>query len=72
MDEENIATTFGQYNNLTKESFLYYGVTYEPQRMLQAGDVFVLPTYREGFGSSVIEAGLSWFANHYKRCVWCT
>lgn len=24
--------------------------------MLQAGDVFVLPTYREGFGSSVIEA----------------
>lgn len=56
MDEENIATTFGQYNNLTKESFLYYGVTYEPQRMLQAGDVFVLPTYREGFGSSVIEA----------------
>jgi glycosyltransferase involved in cell wall biosynthesis len=24
--------------------------------MLQAGDIFVLPTYREGFGSSVIEA----------------
>lgn len=56
MDEENIVTTFGQYTNLTKENFLYYGATREPQRMLQAGDVFVLPTYREGFGSSVIEA----------------
>lgn len=56
MDEENVAATFGKYNNLTKENFLYYGATREPQRMLQAGDVFVLPTYREGFGSSVIEA----------------
>lgn len=56
MDEENIAATFGQYNNLTRENFLYYGATREPQRMLQVGDVFVLPTYREGFGSSVIEA----------------
>lgn len=56
MDEENVAATFGQYNKLTNENFLYYGATREPQRMLQAGDVFVLPTYREGFGSSVIEA----------------
>lgn len=56
MDEENIAATFGQYNNLTRENFMYYGATHEPQRMLQVGDIFVLPTYREGFGSSVIEA----------------
>lgn len=56
MDEENVAATFGQYDELTKENFLYYGATQEPQRMLQVGDVFVLPTYREGFGSSVIEA----------------
>lgn len=55
-DEENVAATFGEYKNLTKENFQYYGSTREPQRMLQAGDVFVLPTYREGFGSSVIEA----------------
>lgn len=55
-DEENVSATFNQYNNLTKENFLYYGATREPQRMFQAGDVFVLPTYREGFGSSVIEA----------------
>lgn len=56
IDEENISATFGLYDNLTKENFLYYGATREPQRILQAGDVFVLPTYREGFGSSVIEA----------------
>ncbi len=55
-DEENVAATFGNYKNLNKENFLNYGLTREPQRMLQAGDVFVLPTYREGFGSSVIEA----------------
>lgn len=55
-DEENVAATFGNYKNLNNENLLNYGLTREPQRMLQAGDVFVLPTYREGFGSSVIEA----------------
>ncbi len=55
-DEENVSETFGNYKNLSKDNFLNYGLTKEPQRMLQAGDVFVLPTYREGFGSSVIEA----------------
>lgn len=56
-DEENVASHFGEYNNLKeKENFLYYGLTREPQNMTQAADVFVLPTYREGFGSSVIEA----------------
>jgi len=55
-DEEKISTSFSKYENLSKSNFLYYGLTKEPQNMLQAGDVFVLPTYREGFGSSVIEA----------------
>lgn len=56
-DEENVASHFPEYKHLkTGENFLYYGRTSEPWRMLQAGDVFVLPTYREGFGSSVIEA----------------
>ena len=31
-------------------------LTQEPHNMLKASDVFVLPTYREGFGVSVIEA----------------
>lgn len=56
-DEENVAKTFHDYKNLKeKENFYYYGSTPEPYKMLQAGDVFVLPTYREGFGSSIIEA----------------
>jgi glycosyltransferase involved in cell wall biosynthesis len=32
------------------------GFTTEPERFMQAADVFCLPSYREGFGSSVIEA----------------
>lgn len=56
-DEESISRTFHKYPYIrNKKNFLYYGPTNEPFNMLQAGDVFVLPTYREGFGSSVIEA----------------
>lgn len=56
-DEESISRTFHKYPYIrNKQNFLYYGPTNEPFNMLQAGDVFVLPTYREGFGSSVIEA----------------
>lgn len=56
-DEENVAESFPKYKNIKNgENFCYYGRTSEPYKMLQAGDVFVLPTYREGFGSSVIEA----------------
>lgn len=55
-DEENIKSSFKDYKNLNQDNFLYYGATNEPENMLQTGDIFVLPTYREGFGSSVIEA----------------
>ena len=55
-DEENVASRFHEFKHLNKDNFLYYGITSEPHNMLQAADIFVLPTYREGFGSSVIEA----------------
>ena len=56
-DEENVSATFTNYEYIKVGSnFCYYGATSEPHFILQAGDVFVLPTYREGFGSSVIEA----------------
>lgn len=34
----------------------FTGGTSEPEKWLSVGDVFCLPSYREGFGSSVIEA----------------
>jgi len=40
------------------ESVLFYGLTRQPEEVLQMGDVFCLPSYREGFGTSVIEASL--------------
>ena len=56
-DEGNFQSTFTQYGNIkNQKNFLYYGLTDKPYEMLQAADVFVLPTYREGFGLSVIEA----------------
>lgn len=36
--------------------FHYYGLTSNPEKVLNAGDVFTLPTYREGFGTSLLEA----------------
>lgn len=56
-DEENITATFDNYHNICLGyNFLFFGPTSNPGRTLQAADIFVIPTYREGFGSSVIEA----------------
>lgn len=56
-DEENYEEKSKNYSNIIRDkNFFYPGVTGTPFDALQAGDVFVLPTWREGFGSSVIEA----------------
>ena len=56
-DEENYIARLPQYTNiLDGKNFHFYGHTREPEKVLCAGDVFVLPTYREGFGTSVLEA----------------
>jgi glycosyltransferase involved in cell wall biosynthesis len=56
-DEENM-TPIVQQKVINIESVIFYGVTLTPERLLQACDVFCLPSYREGFGTSIIEASL--------------
>lgn len=56
-DEENMSAIIKKtVKNI--ESVIFYGVTNEPEKMLQACDVFCLPSHREGFGTSIIEASL--------------
>ena len=56
-DEERYIDKLPKYNHLIEgKNFYFYGSTPEPEKILNAGDVFVLPTYREGFGTSVLEA----------------
>jgi glycosyltransferase involved in cell wall biosynthesis len=55
-DEDNLfdqmLTLLNGYTDRVKR----VGYTLEPERFMQAADMFCLPSYREGFGSSVIEA----------------
>ena len=56
-DEEGYLHKLPENKNIQEgKNFHFYGPTNQPERVLNAGDVFVLPTYREGFGSSVLEA----------------
>ena len=56
-DEESYLEKLKEYENIQEgKNFHFYGSTSTPEKVLNAGDVFVLPTYREGFGSSVLEA----------------
>lgn len=56
-DEEGYDPKAESYANIIRNVNYYYpGPTLKPFESLQAGDVFVLPTWREGFGMSVIEA----------------
>lgn len=53
LDDEYVS----KYPNLRLgENLILYGYTSEPYKALQIADVFCLPSYREGFGMSIIEA----------------
>ena len=56
-DEGNCIQEISKYPNIVDGvNFHFYGFTPTPGIQLQASDVFLMPSYREGFGSSVIEA----------------
>lgn len=56
-DEENMTPVVKQKIK-DSESVIFYGVTPKPERYIQACDIFCMPSYREGFGLSLIEASL--------------
>ena len=56
-DEENYHAKLQDYPNLVDgKNYYCYGFIEKSEIGLNAGDVFVRPTYREGFGTSVLEA----------------
>lgn len=56
-DEEKYMSHINEFPNICEGiNFQYPGSTPTPQLSLQAADVLCLPSYREGFGMSVIEA----------------
>lgn len=54
-DEENLQLKIQEICN-QNASVIFYGATSKPQDVLQMADVFCLPSYREGFCESIIEA----------------
>lgn len=55
-DEENIGRSLNSIETAIKARIYLCGHTNRPEDYLAAFDVYCLPSYREGFGTSVIEA----------------
>jgi glycosyltransferase involved in cell wall biosynthesis len=57
LDQDRGGQDFVPTENLTKSSRIHYiGYADAPERYLSISDIFCLPSYREGFGTVVIEA----------------
>lgn len=56
-DEEELTPNLRKQGLVFCQSTRWIGATLTPERYMMAADVLVLPSYREGFGSVIIEAG---------------
>ena len=57
-DEDNYIERIKEIVNNPKKIY-YYGASDKPEKIINVGDIFCLPSYREGFGTSIIEASAS-------------
>lgn len=55
-DEDGLLAELRARGEQLRVSIRWFGPTLCPERYMAAADVFVLPSYREGFGSVIIEA----------------
>lgn len=55
-DEEGLQVMLQEEGQRRGARIRWFGPTSEPEKFMAAADVFVLPSYREGFGSVIIEA----------------
>lgn len=55
-DEENMRVKIEQLPGFNQSDIRFVGFSHQPQRYMAAADCLCLPSYREGFGSVVIEA----------------
>ena len=55
-DEENLLPTVRNISTIASDRLHYAGYTEMPEQYLACADVFCLPSYREGFGTVILEA----------------
>jgi glycosyltransferase involved in cell wall biosynthesis len=55
-DEENCESQISAYDFVKRCNIKFIKYTPSPETYIKAADVFCLPSYREGFGSTIIEA----------------
>jgi glycosyltransferase involved in cell wall biosynthesis len=56
-DEENMKKRILQYCETCSDKLSFEDYTNTPEKYMAMADVFCLPSYREGFGMTIIEAG---------------
>lgn len=55
-DEDNMRSELIELAGSSRDRVHFVGFSTEPEKFMAAADIFCLPSYREGFGSVIIEA----------------